>query len=69
VAADKSGQAHVWRPLVSRDKLVRNRAKSLVSQVCDGAAAPVVLALLKGQRFSAEEIAEFRRLLDELENS
>jgi hypothetical protein len=34
--------------------------------VCDGTASPLVLALVRGQRFSADEIAHFRKLLDEL---
>ena len=35
-------------------------------RVCDGTASPLVQALVRGQRFSAGEIAQLRKLLDEL---
>jgi BlaI family penicillinase repressor len=67
VACDRSGFAHVFRPLVSRDKLIRRRLSDLAEQLSDGAATPLVLALVEDHRFSADEIARFRQLLDRLE--
>lgn len=66
VESDKSAVAHVFRPTVSRDKLLRRRLGRLVDDVCEGTAAPLVHALIEGRRFSPEEIEGFRRLLDEL---
>jgi predicted transcriptional regulator len=68
VARDKSGLAHVFRPAVSRDKLLRRRLKDLANQLCEGTATPLVFALVEGQRFTADEIHQFRQLLDQLEN-
>jgi predicted transcriptional regulator len=67
VACDKSGFAHVFRPVVSRDKLIRRRLGELVEQLSDGAATPLVLALVEDHRFSPDEIDQFRQLLDRLE--
>jgi predicted transcriptional regulator len=67
VTADKSGLAHVFRPAVSRDELLREHLRDLADQLCEGAPTPLVLALVEGQRFTAEEIAQFRQLLDRLE--
>jgi predicted transcriptional regulator len=67
VVSDKGGPAHVFRPAVSRDKLLRQRLRDLADQLCEGTAAPLVLALVEGHRFSADDLAQFRRLLDELE--
>jgi predicted transcriptional regulator len=67
VASDKSGVAHVFRPAVTRDRLLRQRLKDLANQLCEGTATPLVLALVEGQRFTAEEISQFRQLLDQLE--
>jgi len=67
VASDKSGLAHVFRPLVSRDKLLSRRLDRLAAELCDGTTTPLVHALVQGQRFTAEEIERFRELLDELE--
>ena len=67
VRSDKSGFAHVFRPLVSRETLLRRRLIGLAEELCEGIATPLVHALVQAQRFSPEEIEGFRRLLDELE--
>ena len=67
VKSDKAGFAHVFHPTVTRDKLMRQRLKDLANELCDGAATPLVLALVDGQRFTPEELEQFRRLLDDLE--
>jgi predicted transcriptional regulator len=59
--------AHVFRPALTRDKLLRQRLKDLANQLCEGTATPLVLALVEAQRFTAEEISQFRQLLDQLE--
>jgi predicted transcriptional regulator len=69
VSSDKSGLAHVFRPAVTRKKLIRERLKNLANQFCAGTATPLVQALVEGQRFTAEEISHFRRLLDTLEEN
>jgi predicted transcriptional regulator len=67
VQSDKTGQAHVFRPAISRDELLRDHLRELAEQLCEGTAAQLVLALVEGHRFTAEEIDQFRRLLDRLE--
>ena len=67
VHIDKSSFAHIFRPAVTRDKLLRGRVTDLIENFCDGAASPMLQALVKGHRFSEEEIAQFRDLLDKLE--
>ena len=66
VTADRREQAHQFRAAVSRDALLGSSLAELANRVCDGTTSPLVLALVKGQRFSADEIAEFRKLLDRL---
>ena len=67
VAADRRDTAHVFRAVVTRDDLVGSSLATLVERVCDGTASPLVLALVRGGQFSADEIAHFRKLLDDLE--
>ena len=50
---------------VTRDELLESRLKDAADEFCDGRAAPLVLALVQGNRFSAAELARLRRLLDE----
>jgi predicted transcriptional regulator len=72
VASDRAdaggGTAHVFRAAVSRDEMVRHGLTDLADRICDGTASPLVHALVQqGQRLSPDDIAQLRRLLDELE--
>lgn len=66
VAADRRDTAHVFRAVVDRDALLGSTLAALADRVCDGTASPLVHALVRGQQFSADEIADLRRLLDDL---
>jgi predicted transcriptional regulator len=67
VASDKSGLAYVYKPRVSRQKVVGSRLKAVVEQLYDGAAAPLVLHLMESQRFTPEEIEQLQRLIKKLD--
>ena len=67
VRSDKSGLAHVFKAAVSRDKLLKQRLEDLANQLCEGTATPLVMALVEGQSFTAEEISQFHELLDRLD--
>ena len=66
VAADRRDTAHLFRAKVTREDLLGSTLSALAERVCDGTASPLVHALVRGQRFSADEIAHFRKLLDDL---
>jgi BlaI family transcriptional regulator, penicillinase repressor len=67
VASDPRGAAHVFRAVVTRDELLTQDLASLADRICDGTASPLVHALVRGRRLTAEDIAHLRQLLDELE--
>ena len=67
VRSDPAGAAHVFEAAVSRERLLSRRLRDLAAQWCDGTSSPLLLALVEGQQFTAGEIRQFRRLLDELE--
>jgi predicted transcriptional regulator len=67
VTSDKSGIAYVYRPSVTRARVTNSRLKSLIEQFYDGAAGPLVLQLVRKEKFSADEIAELQKLIDQLE--
>jgi BlaI family penicillinase repressor len=66
VETDRRDTAHLFRAAVSRDELLGSSLSTLADRICDGMASPLVLALVRGQKFSADEIAHFRKLLDQL---
>jgi predicted transcriptional regulator len=68
VASDKSGLAYIYRPKVSRRQISQSRLKALVSQLYDGAAGPLVLQLIRTERFSPEEIDELHKLIARLDS-
>lgn len=67
VESDKSAIAHVFRPSVSRDKLLKQRLSRLAEDLCEGTATPLVHALVSNHRFTPQEIDQLRRMLDQLE--
>ena len=66
---ERSGSVNVYRPAVSREEFARQRLGNLAAELYEGAASSLVLALVEGTRFTAEEIEQFRKLLDQLESS
>jgi BlaI family penicillinase repressor len=66
VTADRRETAHLFRPLVTRDQLLGSTLSALADRLCDGTASPLVQALVRDQRLTADDIADLRRLLDEL---
>jgi predicted transcriptional regulator len=67
VLVDKSEFAHVFRSAVSRAEVVQQRLADLAEELCGGDPAPLVLAFAQQHRFSDEEIAQFRRMIEEME--
>jgi BlaI family penicillinase repressor len=59
--------ALVFRAIVTREQVLREGLSDLADRVCDGTASPLVHALVQGHKFTAEDIAHFRKLLDDLE--
>jgi predicted transcriptional regulator len=57
----------VFRAAVSRDRLLRDGLSDLAERICDGTASPLVHALVQGRRLTPQDIADLRKLLDDLE--
>jgi len=67
VASDKSQFAFVFRPILSREDVMRSRMNDLAGELCDGDALPLVLAFAERHQFSPKELARFRQMIDDLE--
>jgi BlaI family penicillinase repressor len=67
VASNKSGMAYVYRAVLTRDKVTRSRLRSMLRQLYDGAAAPLVLELMRSEKFTPEEITELQKLIERLD--
>lgn len=67
VGSDKREQAYVYRAKVTRDSVTRSRVRSLLEQLYDGAAGPMVLQLIENERLSSDEITRLRAIIDDLD--
>ncbi len=69
VRSDKSGLAYVYRPKVSRAKVTKSRLRSLIEELYDGAAGPLVLQLMREheQKLSTAEITELQKLITQMD--
>lgn len=65
--SDKRDQAYIYRAKVSRESVTRARMRAVVDQLFDGAAGPALLHLIEHERLSADDLAQLRRLVDELD--
>ena len=67
VRSDKSDFAFVYRARLTRDRVTRSRLKTLVTQMYDGAAAPLVMQLIRSEQFTTNEIDQLHELIDRLD--
>jgi BlaI family penicillinase repressor len=69
VASDKSALAYVYRARISRERISRSRLKTLLEQLYDGAAGPLILQLVENERLTPEEISRLHELIEKLDSS
>jgi len=69
VTSNKSDFAFVYRAKVTRERVTRSRLKTVVKQLYDGAAAPLVMQLIRNERFTSEEISELQQLIERLDGA
>lgn len=68
VVADKSETPFRYRAKVSRERVSRNRLRTLLAELYDGAAGPLVLHLVKNERLTADEVDALQKLIDRLDS-
>jgi predicted transcriptional regulator len=67
VERDDSGRTHVYAPAVERKTTERAMLADLADRAFEGSAVRLAMRALSTKRASPEELAEVRRLLEELE--
>jgi len=67
VESDKSQFAFVFRAVVSREDEMHARMTDLAGELCGGEALPLVLAFAERHRFSPQDLARFRQMIEALE--
>jgi len=67
VRRDEKPRAHIYEARIPRERTQSQVVRNLVDRVFGGSAARLVMHALSGKRASAAELAEIRRVLDEME--
>jgi len=67
VVSDKSGPAYAYRPRITRERVMRSRLQTLLQDLYDGAAAPLVMQLMREESFTPDEIRELQSLIEDLD--
>jgi predicted transcriptional regulator len=67
VTRDESNRSHLYRPAVQAAPTERRLIGELADKVFEGSAARLAMRALSTGRASKQELAEVRRLLEELE--
>ena len=66
VGAERDGRRYLYRPLVGRADYVEAESQGLLDRLFDGRLAPLVSHLSQSRKLSAEDIAELKRLIEEM---
>ena len=64
---EKHGRAFVYQPSRPKGQVVASMVDDFVSRVFDGAARPLVLALVKDRKLSKHDLEEIARLIEDSE--
>ena len=67
VVRDESSRTHIYRPRMKEEQTQKQLVIDLVGKAFGGATEKLVMQALSARKVSAEELAEIRKLLDELE--
>ena len=64
---DESRRSHVYRPQVSAEQTQQQLVGDLLERAFEGSAQRLVMQALSAKKVTAEELAQIRALLDEIE--
>jgi predicted transcriptional regulator len=69
IKAERDGRRYLYTPLLSREKYVSQESKGLLDRLFGGRVAPLVAHFSEQRKLSKKDIAELRRLLEELDDA
>ncbi len=69
VSAERDGRRYLYTPRVDRAAYVQDESRTLIDRLFDGRLAPLVSHFAETNQLSAEDIAELKRLIAELDDA
>lgn len=68
IGAEKDGRRFLYAPVLKRDAWVQGESESLLERVFGGRVAPLVAHFSEQRKLSRKDIAELRKLLEDLDD-
>ena len=68
IAAEKDGRRYLYTPVLERGDWLIDESESLLERLFDGRVAPLVAHFSAQRKLSPEDVAELRRLLEEIDD-
>ena len=69
ISAAKDGRRYLYSPLLRREDWVLEESRGLLDRLFDGRVAPLVAHFSEQRKLSRKDIAELRKLLEELDDN
>ena len=67
VRAKREGRRYLYSPVLTREQWQAHESRSLLDRVFGGRVAPLLVHFSRNEKLGARDIAELRRLVDQLE--
>lgn len=68
ISAEKDGRRYLYAPVLQRAAWVQGESESLLARMFGGRVAPLVAHFSEHRKLSRKDIAELRKLLEELDD-
>jgi predicted transcriptional regulator len=68
IKAEKHGRRYLYTPVLTREQWLSSESHGLVARLFGGRVAPLVAHFSKHRRLSKKDIADLRRLIEELDH-
>lgn len=67
IVAEKEGRRYLYSPVLRREDWVLEESQGLLERLFDGRVAPLVAHFSQHRKLSRKDVAELRKLLEELD--
>lgn len=68
ISAEKDGRRYLYAPVLQREAWVQGESESLLERMFGGRVAPLVAHFSEQRKLSRKDIADLRKLLEELDD-
>lgn len=68
VTAEKDGRRYLYAPVLKREEWVLGESQGLLERLFDGRVAPLVAHFSQQRKLGRKDIAELRKLLEEIDD-